>query len=305
MDDLLAHMALFVAVGKTKSFTRASRELGMPISSLSRRIAALEAKVGVRLLHRSTRKLELTEAGARYLERARSIIEAAAQANAELKELADTPTGHLRISMAPDFGEVFLTPLFAEYARRHPRVSFDFDMSPGHVDLVAEGYDAAIRIGAQADSGLTARKLTTARIGLFANAEYLARCGEPATPSDVEKHECLRQFRARDRGQKLPWTLHRGKERIAVRAEGRVTANGPRMLQKLAKLGMGIVALDELLVTDDLDSGALLPVLPEWSFAPEVVYVVTPSKLLPAKTKLLIACLEEHLAAIRKRASRD
>ena len=297
--DPLRDMALFVAVAKAKSFSRAAKDLDAPISSVSRRIGELEERVGVRLFNRTTRRVELTEPGRVYFERARPIVEAASTAHEELEEASTSPRGHLRVSMPADFGELFLTPLFADYANRYPKISFEFDLSPRLVDLVSENFDVAIRIGSQKDSVLATRTLTQARMFLVASAEYVQRFGEPSHPSDLAAHNCLRMVRAAGAGG--TWVLHKGREKVSVNVTGRAAANNVSFLRRLAKLGMGVAVLDELLAVDDLAAGTLRRLLPEWSFSKEPICAVTPSKLLPAKTRLFLNCLRDHIDIARKK----
>lgn len=155
--ELLNDMALFVEVAHTRSFRRAADATGVPNSTLSRRISALEKAIGLRLLHRTTRRVELTEAGQLYYERCRRIVEEARLAHEQLGELLAQPSGVLRASLPVDFATIYMAPLVAEFARRYPGIAFDFDLTPRRVDLVAEPYDVAIRMGELTDSNLVAQ----------------------------------------------------------------------------------------------------------------------------------------------------
>jgi DNA-binding transcriptional LysR family regulator len=143
--ELLPDMALFAAVAQSKSFSKAARALGMPVSTLSRRIASLEQRVGLQLVIRTTRAVALSAAGAAYALRCQAILEAAEAAQGELAGRLADPAGHLRVSATPDFSLTFLTPLFADFAARHPGITFEFDLTPRSVDLVTEQFDVAIR----------------------------------------------------------------------------------------------------------------------------------------------------------------
>jgi DNA-binding transcriptional LysR family regulator len=297
--DLLGDLTLFVAVGRAKSFSAAAKATGVPLSSLSRRVALLESRLNVRLVNRSSRKVELTEQGRLYFERARAILDAVTAAQDEVRGVVENPGGRLRISMPADFGELFLTPLFVEYTNRFPEVRFEFDLSPRIVDLVAENFDIAIRLGAQPDSTLTTRKIASIRMGLFASKDYLERFGEPRDLDDLKNHSCLRLLRG---GSAIEsWSFHRGRKHFSVAISGRVAANHANMLRRMTKLGLGISMLDELLVVDDLESGTLRRLLPEWSLPMVPVCAVTTSSMLPAKTRLFIECLRDHIAIVRKR----
>lgn len=189
--DLLNDMALFVEVARAMSFRRAAEALGMPNSTLSRRVSALEKAIGLRLMHRTTRRLELTEAGQLYYERCKRIVEEARLAHEQLGELLAQPSGVLRASLPVDFANSTLAPLIAEFARRHPGIRFEFDLTPRRVDLVSEPFDVAIRMGASQDSTLVARLLATLDTHLYASPAYVSRVGPPRQPADLARHEGL------------------------------------------------------------------------------------------------------------------
>jgi DNA-binding transcriptional LysR family regulator len=297
--DLLGDMALFIAVGRAKSFSAAAKATAVPLSSLSRRISSMEARLGVRLVNRSSRKVQLTEQGHLFLERSRAIVDAVRLAQDEIRGVAAHPGGRLRVSMPGGFGEQFLTPLFVSYTNRFPDVAFEFDLSPRLVDLVAENFDVAIRMGRLDDSTLTTRKIADVRMSLYASPEYLERFGEPVEPRELVKHSCLRMLRAG--GSDGTWSLRSGRKHVSVSVSGRAAANSPSMLRRMTVLGMGVSVLDEMFVVDDLEAGSLQRVLPDWSPPSVPVWAVTQSKMLPAKTRLLLECLRDHIALVRER----
>ncbi|MDR2164464.1 MAG: LysR family transcriptional regulator, partial [Zoogloeaceae bacterium] len=190
LDD----MALFVEVARAMSFHRAAKASGVPNSTLSRRVSALEKVIGLRLLRRTTRKIELTEAGQRYFERCRRIVEEARLAHEQLGDLLAQPGGLLRVSVPADFAHLFLAPLIAEFARRYPAIRFELDFTPRRVDLAHEPVDVAIRVGEMADSSLIARELARLPRYLYASPRYLEQAGEPQNPADLTRHECLRML---------------------------------------------------------------------------------------------------------------
>lgn len=193
MNDLssLHDMALFVEVSRTANFSRASGNLGMPAATLSRRIAAMERRLGVRLFNRTTRKVELTDAGRRYFDRCGELVDQARLAQEALRNVADSPTGHVRVSMPVDMGVNHVGPLLPEFARRHPGITIEFDLSPSHRDLVGEQVDVAIRIGAVKGDLLIVRRIGDVEMLMFASPSYLERHGEPQQPADLVEHECL------------------------------------------------------------------------------------------------------------------
>lgn len=292
--ELLNDMALFVEVVKAKGFRGAAQATGMSNSTLSRRISALEKAIGLRLLHRTTRKVELTEAGQQYFERCKRIVDEARFAHEELGGMLAQPTGVLRVSFPVDFAVTYLAPLIAEFAARYPGLSFDFDFTPRRVDLVSEPFDVAIRIGPSADSQLIARQLALLPTNLYASPGYLARAGEPHEPTDLQRHECLSMIKAGS------WSLQGGEQGggqgVTVPVGGRFSLNSVGMSRRLAALDRGIVLMPEQIVADELASGQLRRILPLWQGMPASVYAMTETRLLPAKTQRFIEFLRERLA---------
>jgi DNA-binding transcriptional LysR family regulator len=282
-------MALFVEVVKARSFRHAAQTLGVPNSTLSRRISGLEKAIGLRLLHRTTRKIEPTEAGQLYFERCRRIVDEARLAHEQLGEMLAQPSGVLRVSLPVDFAVTYLAPGLTEFSRRHPGISFEFDLTPRRVDLVAEPFDVAIRMGELPDSTLVARKLAELPRYLYASPRYLERSGEPSGPADLEKHECLCFPGAG------AWTLRDGTQSVEVAVGGRFRLNSIGMIRRMATLDMGIAMLAEGIVAEDLADGRLRRVLPQWQATPISVHAVTETRLLPAKTQRFIEFLSECL----------
>lgn len=290
MDDYLNDMALFVEVVKARGFRHAAEAIGMPNSTLSRRITALEKTIGLRLLHRTTRKIELTEAGQIYFERCKRIVDEARLAHEQLGEMLAQPSGVLRVSLPVDFAVTYLAPLIVEFAGLYPGIAFDFDLTPRRVDLVSEPFDVAIRMGESESSQLIARPLASLTPHLYASPGYLERAGEPGKPADLKRHECLSILKAGT------WTLHDGKRTVTVPVSGRFALNSVGMIRRLAALDMGILLVPREVVDDELASGALRPVLPGWRGAPTSIYAITETRLLPAKTQRFIEFLRERLA---------
>lgn len=288
--ELLNDMALFVEVVKAKGFRSAAEAMGMPNSTLSRRISALEKEIGLRLLHRTTRKIELTEAGQIYFERCKRIVDEARLAHEQLGEMLAQPSGVLRVSLPVDFAVTYLAPLITEFAGLYPGITFDFDLTPRRVDMVSEPFDVAIRMGESENSQLIARALASLTPNLYASPGYLERSGEPDKPADLERHECLGILKAGS------WTLQDGKKTTTVSVGGRFTLNSVGMIRRLATLDMGVVLMPEEIVADELASGKLRRILPGWHGKPMSVYAITETRLLPAKTQRFIEFLRERLA---------
>jgi DNA-binding transcriptional LysR family regulator len=290
MAELLNDMALFVEVVKARSFRGAALALGMPNSTISRRIAAFERAIGLRLLHRTTRTVGLTEAGQLYYARCKRIVDEARIAHEHLADMLAEPTGVLRASFPVDFAVTYLAPIITAFAARYPTVTFEFDLAPRQVNLVSEPFDVAIRIGELEDSQLIARHLASPVPGLYASPGYLAREGEPANPSDLAQHACLNMFKS------SRWTLANGADTVEVAAVSRYSVNSAGMLRRLATLDQGVVMMPEAIVADDLAAGKLRRILPGWHGRPVPVYALTETRLLPAKTQRFIEFLRECLA---------
>jgi DNA-binding transcriptional LysR family regulator len=291
--DNLREMALFVEVARVMSFKRAAASLGVPNSTLSRRIADLERAVGVRLFNRTTRSIELTEAGAIYYERCRDIVEAARVAHEALGEVAEKPRGRLRISTTAEFARLYFGPLIADYTRLYPEVTLEIDLNPNRVDLISQNYDLALRVGPQPDSTLISRHLGTLRTTLFASPDYLARRGVPTRPEELSAYPVIRNLNA---PQPDVWEMSRGDETVEVPVGGAVMVNNFGMMRQLAVLGLGVAMLHEPMVIPDEKAGRLRRVLPEWVLREAPVYALMPSRLLPAKTRLFIDMLSARVA---------
>lgn len=285
----LNDMALFVEVAKARSFRKAAEAAGIPNSTLSRRITELEKAIGLRLLHRTTRKIELTEAGQLYYARCNRIVDEARLAHEQLGDMLEQPTGVLRVSLPVDLGSVYLTPIIADFAQHYPGITFDLDLTPRRVDLVTEPFDVAIRIGKLEDSGLIARLIGKHSRHLYASPEYIEASGEPATPADLTEHKCICMSRSPN------WKLQRGTETVDVEVHGRFTLNNVGMINALAVNHQGIALLPKMIVADHLDSGRLQPVLREWQGSPVSIYAVTETRLIPAKTQRFIEFLTSKL----------
>ena len=287
--DYLNDMALFVEVVKTRSFRRAADALGMPNSTLSRRISLLEEGIGLRLLNRTTRKIELTEAGQLYYERCSRIVEEARIAYEELGDMVAQPTGVLRVSLPVDFATTYLAPLLPEFAMLYPGISFDFDLTPRNVDLVGEPFDLAIRMATPENSSLINRVIARMTGRFYASPEYLEVNGLPSRPADLEEHQCLTM------PTMTTWTAQSGNKTVSPKVGSRFRMNSVSMIRQLAVLGLGIAFLPERIVAEDLKAGRLKRLLPEWQGAEQPVYVVTATRLLPAKTQRFIEFLKERL----------
>lgn len=289
--DAFRNMQVFVAVAQASSFRQAALALGMPNSTVSRRVAELERDVGLRLLHRTTRRVELTEGGRQYFDHCRRIVQDAELAYRELTQLQSRPRGVIRASMPVDFSVAYLSSMLADFARLYPDIRFLLDLSPAQADLTAGQVDVAIRMAPPKEPHLIARRIATLDIGLFAAPGYLGRHGQPSTPQQLQAHQCLCM-------REGPWILRAadGSREEAVPMAGRFVVNNVGLLRQLALSGMGIMATCRDWAADDIARGALVRVLPEWSPPPVDAYAITATRLLPAKDRVFIDYLVQRMA---------
>lgn len=288
LDD----MALFVEVARTASFSQASGRLGMPGATLSRRIAAMEKRLGVRLFDRTTRRVELTDAARRYLDRCTHLVDEARLAEETLRESATTLAGHLRVSMPVDLGIFWVGPLLPEFARQHPDVTLDVDLSSRAVDLVGEHIGVALRLGAVKGERLVVRRLGAVKQTLFAAPAYLDRRGRPAHPSELAGHDCLHLGSA---ARPVRWRLVDGAQTCDVTVSGRVGLNSIGLMRMLAERGMGIAMLSPVLVRDSVLNRRLMPVLPAFTAPSLPLHAVMSSHLQPAVARAFVAFIASRL----------
>ena len=273
----LNHVAIFARVVELQSFTAAAKQLRLPKSSVSRTVARLEDELGVRLLQRTTRTLHLTEAGQAYYERARVALTGLDEAASAATNLSAEPRGTVRMSAPADAGILNLGDVMARFVRKYPLVHVEISFSSRFVDLVAEGFDLALRAGKMADSSLVARKIGSDALGVFASPAYVRRRGRPKTVAELASHDCI-LFRGMH--GKSDWLLTgpRGEERVTVR--GPLNADEVAFLQQAVTAGVGIALLPMIGVRLAAAGGAQpMPVrlLPEYSMGGSSLHVVSPS----------------------------
>lgn len=261
--DELELARTFVQVVRSGSQSRAARTLGVDASRVSRALAELEEDLGATLLLRTTRRQRLTDAGEVYLLHAERLIEASQAAREAVAELrGGLPRGRLRVSMPVAVGDRMLAPHLPSFHARYPGLRLEIDLSDRNVDLVAGGYDLAIRLGAAPEGYQRVRKLGRVPIVVAASPDYLARSGALHEPADLAAHNLI----VVGPGSAVrEWPFYRGTERAVVHAEPVVQSSGPNLAAQLAVAGMGIVRLPRWVVRAELASGALLSVLAQWS----------------------------------------
>ena len=285
-------LVLFARIVEAGSFSRAAERVQLPKSTVSRRIALLEQKLGERLLLRTTRKLVVTEFGASLLEHARKVLDEVEAAGALAQHRQQAPSGKLRISVPGDFANLGMHEVIARFIAQYPAVSLEMDLSPRRVDLIAENYDIAIRMGdLPDDASLNARPINVEHWGLYASPAYLGRHGLPEHPDDLPRHDLLCMLSRS--GGATPWVLTRGKTRWERRLSGRLTANSPELLARIAARGAGIAASSLTFAEPYLQAGELVRVLPEWELPTASGWAVFPGRrLMPAKTRAFLDLME-------------
>ena len=294
-NDLL----IFASVAELGSFSRAAERLGLPKSTVSRRLAALEQRLGERLLTRTTRRQSLTEFGLQLLEHARQVASEVEAVAALSERRQATPSGRLRVSMPSDFASLLLADTLAAFVALYPAIRLDLDLSPRRVDLLGEGFDVALRMGQLPDdASLAARRLAVFSFGLYAAPNYLAEHGDPQHPDDLVRYEAVHLLMAN--GEAATWTLSQGDERWQGSPPGRVSANAPELLIKLACAGAGIAAVPDHFAAAEVRRGALRRVLPGWCLPSHTAWAVFPErKLMPVKTRVFIDMLQTALAQVQ------
>jgi len=296
MSDRLTEIGAFVEVARQRSFVRAAENLQVNVSAVSRAVAALETRLGVRLLQRSTRRVNLTEAGRAHLPRCETLLDELAEAEAAVSARHSAVQGLLRVSGPGGLGLTHLVPLLPELLRRHPQLALDFEMSNRFVDLIEEHYDLAIRIGTLRDSRLAARRLGSNRRVLVAAPAYLRERGPPKHPRELTDHTCLILTLS---AHAENWNLVDKSARHTVRVDGPLRSNHALAVRAACVSGLGIALLPRFSIIDELASGQLVHVLPRWATAEQGIYAVYPShRLIPAKVRAFVDFLEEKLREV-------
>ena len=277
---------VFVAVVENDGFSAASRALGISKSAVSKRINQLEDHLGVRLLHRTTRKLSLTEAGERYFEHAAQALTAAGQAEDAVTELQGEPQGKLKISSPMSFGRLHVAPLIPIFMKRYPKILIDLVMDDRNIDLVAEGFDVAIRSGDMPASTLIARKLAPLRQVLCASPDYIDRYDMPVTPSELSERNCILFSYSGDANE---WTLNKGGKSEAVLVSGSYRVNNSEAILVALREGIGIGRLPTFVAGPDLREGNLVRILESYHIPDHTFYAVFPERqYLPAKVRAFL-----------------
>lgn len=284
----LQDMRIFAETVDAHSFTAAADRLGLSKQFVSKRIAALEQRLGARLLVRSTRKLRVTDLGLAYHEHTRRILQEVDAAEQMVTSQTATPRGVLRLSAPMTFATMHLGALIPAFMQRHPEVSVELELNDRMVDLIDEGYDMAVRIGALADSNLVARRITTVQLITCASPNYLRQHGVPAEPKELATHACLLYGHAR-RGE---WAFRLGARTRKVAVSGPMRSNNGEMLRDAAIAGLGVIILPDFIVAAALADGRLVEVLEKFRPAAFAAYAVYPQH---RQSSLLVHAFSDFL----------
>ncbi|WP_244979283.1 LysR family transcriptional regulator [Cupriavidus plantarum] len=294
----LNELVAFVALADTGSFAAAGRQLGRDPTAVSRRLTAMEERMGVRLAERSTRKVALTEAGQTYLDRIRPLLHELQAAGGEAVAFAGGEArGHLRVALPGNFGRLWLTPLIVDFLHAHPRVTIEVDTSNRFVDLIGERFDLAIRLGELPDSRLVARKVADRRRLVCASPAFLERHRDIRSPQDLGRAPCLCYTGRRD---PYRWNfVGPGKEKTGVTVAGPLASDDGELLVEAAVRGLGVLYTSDWYASRELANGGLVELFPEWSLLdPGAVYVVTPAAAgTPSKTRAFSNWIAEKLSS--------
>ncbi|MCK4871040.1 MAG: LysR family transcriptional regulator [Gammaproteobacteria bacterium] len=291
--DRISAMQIFRRVVEAGSFSAVSREMQLSQPTVSKQIAALEDHLGTKLLSRSTRQLNLTDAGHHYYERCCQILDELSGAEAEIREQQTLPTGLLRVNVPIAAGRMKILPLVWKFRERYPDLKIDMHFDDHYVDLVKEGVDVAIRIGDLSDSSLVARKMGTIPRYTVASPEYLEKHGEPETLEDLHQHECV-VYNLLNTRNEWHFTSKQGKEKISVK--GGFSSNSPDAMREAALTGQGVAVILGWLVEEDIEQGRLKVVLNDYVPTALGLNAIYPERrFMPAKLSLFLDFLQSEL----------
>jgi DNA-binding transcriptional LysR family regulator len=289
-------LAMFAKVAEERSFAAAARALGVSVATVSRGVARLEERLGARLLNRTSRQLALTEFGRTIADSALKIYREAEEAEGAARAMSARPRGLVRLAVPMSFGLRWVAPLMPAFFREYPDVKIDLHLSDATVDLVGQGFDAALRIAVLPDSSLVARKLCPVSQLVVAAPGYLQTRGTPQHPSELADHPCL-GYAYRARSDVWRFTNAAGEE-VVVKPEGPLRVTNSDALLPTVLAGLAIAEFPDFIAFEHIRAGTLVPILPDWSLARGGLYFVTPSaRTRPAKVEALSEFFVKHLSA--------
>jgi DNA-binding transcriptional LysR family regulator len=288
-------MQLFVRIVESGSFSAVARELGMIQPTVSKQMTALEEKLGVRLLNRTTRRLSMTDAGREYFERCQHILDDVQEMETEVAGLQNRPSGTLRVNTPVAFGNIHMLPLILAFRRKYPGVAIDLSLDDRYVDLVQEGIDVAIRFGELGDSQLVARHVGSSASVCVASPGYLSAHGTPKIPADLREHQCITYTYLFSN----EWAFDGPDGPESIKVQGDFRANSGMTIRSATLEGAGIASIPLFLIREDIESGRLVQVLSQFASAPFRISAVYPSaRLVSRKVKLFVEFVQQEFLKI-------
>ena len=288
MDKLNA-ISVFCKVIETQSFTQAANQQNISVAMASKLVSQLEEHLKTRLLQRTTRKIVPTEAGMLYYQCCQAILLDLSEADSSISNMATSLQGNLLISVPRDFGLLYISPNLSKFIELHPNLHVEIEFEDKRVDLVAEGYDLALRIGYMQDSSLVARKISSSPMHFVSSPSYLESRGTPLTPDDLEYHQGLLYKSSLNQ---VHWQSTKANQIQRYKIQSKVVSNNGMALLEMTKAGLGISNAPDFFVKDALASGELVEILSEYKQKPLDIYVVYPNRRhLPAKVRAFIEFL--------------
>lgn len=281
----------FASAARHAGFARAARELGLSPSAVAKNVASLEAQLGMRLFHRTTRQVTLSQDGEDLYARCKRILEEMESLEAVAADARSGPRGTLRIDVPITYGRKVVLPVLTGLMARHPEVKIDVRFSDQVVDIVKEGLDAAVRIGPLADSGLVGRMFDQQVIWTCASPAYLAKRGKPESPDDLSAHTSL-MFRMPSSGRDRPWQFRVGKRSVSLVPDSGVRLGDGEALVQAAAAGLGVIQVPKYIAEDEVKRGGLVEILPRFRPAPQPISLVYPSnRHVPLRVRVLAEVL--------------
>lgn len=293
--DRLTEMEAFATVVDQGGFTDAAQKMGISKSAVSKHVSSLEARLGARLLNRTTRRVSPTEIGLAYYDRARRVLSDAGEADALVASMQSAPTGLLRLSVATDFGVNHLSPILGDFLQKYPDITVNMVLNNRYVELISEGFDMAIRMGDLEDSSLRARKLTETQMRMIAAPSYFEKHGRPARLDDLNTHKLL-HYSNQASGNAWKITAPSGEER-QIRSAGWLSVNDGQSLLNACIAGLGIAYLPSFLYANAMEQGQVVDVMPDLPVESTGIYAVyPPGRFTQPKVRAFIDFLVAHFS---------
>jgi DNA-binding transcriptional LysR family regulator len=292
--DRLAAMEIFVSVAEAGSFSAAAKRMNVGQPAISKSVAQLEERLGVRLILRSTRGLTMTDAGQRFYEHAKRVIQEADDAEQVVRHASDSLSGKLRVSAAVTFACLHVLPSLDAFLSRHPKLEIDLKLDDRIIDLLEEGMDVALRMGALTDSSMTARRIGRSPRLVVGTPDYFSRAGVPTTPAELDRHQAIVYSQG---GGGETWTFRQNDSDVDVTVSGRVRVSAAEGMRTAVLNGMGLAIASRWMFSPELASGEVEAVLTDWTLPAVDLWAVFPSgRLVTAKARAFVEFVEEALA---------